>query len=139
MGITNGPWRVAPATEIYIVDKQDKDLFIIAPPFIPVACCRGPGDSYRDLIDAKANAALIAAAPEMLFVLLNLHHHLRAGPDGGDKEKVDWEGFMIEVQYVIAKAMGVCDSEMTSPMMDPENCNLPSMVTVDCRVGNSRE
>lgn len=139
MAITKGPWRVAPASEIYIVDEQDKDVFIIAPPFIPVAICRGPRGNCRDLIDTKANAALIAAAPEMYTLLLKLHHYLRSGPDGGDEENVDWEAFTIEVRYVIAKAMGIFDGEISFPMMEPESCNLPSKVTVDCRVGNSRE
>lgn len=139
MAITKGPWRVVPASEIYIVDEQDKNLIILAPPFIPVAVCRGSGGSYGDLIDTKANAALIAAAPEMYALLLKLHHYLRDGPDGGDQENVDWDAFTIEVRYVIAKAMGVFDSEISSPMVEPDDCNLPSKVTVDCRVGNSRE
>jgi len=139
MTITKGPWRVAPASEIYIVDEQDQNLLILAPPFIPVAICRGSDGSCSDLIDTKANASLIAAAPEMYTLLLKLHHYLREGPDGGDQEDVDWDAFTIEVRYVIAKAMGVFDSEITSPMVAPENCYLPSKVTVDCRVGNSRE
>lgn len=139
MGITQGPWRVAPASEIYIVNGRVNDLLIIAPPFIPVACCHELVGSYRNLIDMKANAALIAAAPEMLSLLLKLHHPQLAGPGGGDEEKADWEAFMNEARYVIAKAMGVFDSEMTFPIMETDNCILPSKVTVDCWVGNSRE
>lgn len=139
MGITQGPWRVAPASEIYIVDGRVNDLLILAPELIPVACCHELAGSYRDLIDMKANAALIAAAPEMLSLLLKLHHQQLAGPGGGDEEKADWEAFMIEVRYVIAKAMGIFDSEMTSSIMETENCIWASKVTVDCRVGNSRE
>jgi hypothetical protein len=139
MGITQGPWRVAPASEIYIVDGRVNDLLILAPPFIPVACCHELVGSYRDLIDMKANAALIAAAPEMLSLLLKLHHPQLAGPGGGDEEKADWEAFMIEARYVIAKAMGVFDCEMTFPIMETDNCILASKVTVDCWVGNSRE
>ena len=138
MAITKWPWRVAPASEIHIVDEHDTDVFIIAPPFIPVAICRGPRGNCRDFIDTKANAALIAAAPEMYTLLLKLHHYLREGPDG-DEENVDWDAFTIEVRYVIAKAMGVFDGEIPCPLMEFERCNLPSKVTVVCPVGNSRE
>lgn len=140
MSFTEGPWRVAPAAELYIVDERVKDLLIVSPAYIPVACCQQFVGGSRDLVDMKANAALIAAAPEMFSVLLKLHHLHPPGQDGGiGQEITDWEAFMIEARYVMAKAMGVFDTTIPASTVEGKSRATAAMVTVDCGVGNSRE
>ena len=53
MSFTEGPWRVAPAAELYIVDERVKDLLIVSPAYIPVACCQEFVGGSRDLVDMK--------------------------------------------------------------------------------------
>jgi hypothetical protein len=139
MSFTEGPWQVTPAAEIHIAEEGDKDLLIVSPAYIPVACCHELVGRSRDLVDMKANAALIAAAPEMFSVLLKLHHLQPPGPDGGIGQEADWETFMIEARYVMAKAMGVFDTTSPASTVEGKYRATASTATVDCGVGNSRE
>jgi hypothetical protein len=139
MSFTEGPWQVIPAAEIHITEEVGKDLLIVSPAYIPVACCHELVGRSRDLVDMKANAALISAAPEMYSVLLKLHHLQPPGPGGGIGQEADWETFMIEARYVMAKAMGVFDTTSPASILEGHYRAIASMATVDCVVGTSRE
>jgi len=88
---TPWPWRVG------------SDGVVLGPDFprdIPI------GRVNLDKRDGKANARLLAAAPELLDVLRRVV--AECGPDRGEKLRADrvWTQLLAEAEAVVAKAEG---------------------------------
>ena len=99
---TSGPWQVVTGEDWDGATVQTQGGRI-------VACCDGcdiPGATKEPTTEeAKANARLIAAAPEMLDALKTLHACHRAFSGSDDWTTLDDEA-RAEVEAIIAKAEG---------------------------------
>jgi hypothetical protein len=84
-----------------------------------VAVCHGDADTYYEVwtpnwaggIDQKANANLIAAAPEMLEMLEEVTHQLKGAIDYLEEELdtrdiMAMDGLVVKAKAAIAKAKG---------------------------------
>lgn len=92
---TQGPWKVDGKTELCITDVDDLSRFIGS------ASIMGSNDNYKEVYEeAKANARLMAAAPDLLDALQNMTLMYCDGFDYEDDDVV------IKARAAIAKAKG---------------------------------
>lgn len=94
---TPGPWRVE-------ADKVEVGAEVGFRPFGACGCCDSPWMNADDPAVAKADARLIAAAPDLLEALQAV---LRSFPTDGDMRAAGWEQTEIDLacrDYEAARA-----------------------------------
>lgn len=72
---TPGPWTAKPISDEFINQFDDHDVNIVTSDGLACAVSICQGDITEDM--AKANANLIAAAPDLLAALINLANSFR--------------------------------------------------------------
>ena len=96
---TPGPWGTEDCAEVWPVFGPTS--------FCPLARIEGPwsgSDWYRSAEEARANGRLIAAAPEMLLLLVDL---LMECNPGGNTYEPPSKALCDSARAIIDKAMGV--------------------------------
>ena len=97
---TEGPWKVDGKTELCITNVHDRSKYVGS------ASIMGSKDNCKELYEeAKANARLMAAAPELLEALeaIQKHWNYEGNAYGMDDELLP---IMKKAKQAIAKAKG---------------------------------
>ncbi len=86
MGITKGPWKLINQMEDYL-DMEGDGIRI---------CSFYIGDDNPDLEETKANTQAIAALPELIEALEEIHTRLNDGPLNGLQEWIFKAGKILQ-------------------------------------------
>lgn len=107
---TPGPWAV--------FEHRDHSGLEVGPPYsdteyngalkgnVKDVCTIRSLERFSPTDEQRANARLIAAAPELLALLVEMESELQPGPTGGNDYHDAWQVFGEKIRSAIAKAEG---------------------------------